>query len=275
MNIFSKKNVAMQNFLLQCTKIIPIYVTRSQNQLVKQWLSDLQILQVVSNWRFKMATAKTRSRSGAKTASKPRKTVTKVAATKTGTAKETQESTLMQNNEAVSKSEIQPSQNVVANTTTKPTSAKVSNDQLDFATTMELFKMNNFEIPFTIREIAEKNVEQARETYEKVKSATEAATEALQESTESSRKQVVKFNEKVIDSAKVNTSATFEFYKDVVAVNSLSEVFELQSEFAQKQFANASKQGKELQGLVSKFATEVTAPAKKAFENAFGAVATN
>ena len=222
-----------------------------------------------------MATAKTRSRSGAKPASKPRKTVTKVAATKTGTAKEIQESTLMQNNEAVSKSEIQPSQNVVTNTTTKPTSAKVSNDQLDFATTMELFKMNNFEIPFTIREIAEKNVEQARETYEKVKSATEAATEALQESTESSRKQVVKFNEKVIDSAKVNTSATFEFYKDVVAVNSLSEVFELQSEFAQKQFANASKQGKELQGLVSKFATEVTAPAKKAFENAFGAVATN
>ncbi len=222
-----------------------------------------------------MATAKTRSRSGAKMVSKPRKTVTKVASTKAGTAKDNQESTLMQNNETASDSEIQTSQNVVTNTTTKPTSAKVTNDQLDLATTMELFKMNNFEIPFAIREIAEKNVEQARETYEKVKSATEAATEALQDSAESSLKQVVKINEKVIDSAKVNTSATFDFYKDVVAVNSLSEVLELQSGFAQKQFANASKQGKELQSLVSKFATEFTAPAKKAFENTFGAVATN
>ena len=222
----------------------------------------------------KMAATKKANRSGARAASKPKTTVAKATGSKSETLKDTKTSAALFTKSA-EKSEIQTSLDTVSIDTTKPTFAKESNAELGMATTMEFFKMNNFEVPFAIREVAEKSVEQARETYEKVKSATEATSTAMQESAETSRKQVVKINEKVLDAAKTNTSSTFEFCKDVIAVKSLSEVFELQTGFAQKQYAAAAKQGEELQGLVSKFVTEFTAPAKAAFENTFGAVAAN
>ena len=174
--------------------------------------------------------------------------------------------------ETVVKSEPQPSHNTVEKTTITPTDANASKEEQSLASNMEIFKMQNFEIPFAVREVAEKSIEQARATYDKVKSAAEAATSVFEDSAESSRKHVVKINEKVLDAAKANTGSTFEFCKDVIAVKSLSEVMELQSDFAQKQFAAFSKQGKELQDLSSKFATEFTAPAKEAFDKVFGAV---
>ena len=100
-------------------------------------------------------------------------------------------------------SETQSFQNHVGNTTIKPINAKaIRKDELDFASTMEIFKMQNFEIPFAMREVAEKSIEQAQATYDKVKSATEAATNTLEDSMESSRKHVVKINEKVLGRCK-------------------------------------------------------------------------
>ena len=97
--------------------------------------------------------------------------------------------------------------------------------------------MQSFEIPNTIREVAEQSIEQAQATYDKVKSATEEATSALEDAIKLSRKHSEKINEKVLDATKANTSAAFDFFKDVIAVNSMSEVFELQSGFAQEQLS--------------------------------------
>ena len=140
---------------------------------------------------------------------------------------------------------------------------------------METLNMQNFEIPFAIRDVAEQSLEQARETYDKVKSATEAATSVLEDSIESSRKHIVKINEKVLDVAKENASATFDHFKGVTAVKTAGEAFELQTAFTQKQFEVANKQGKELQDLASKFVTEFVAPAKEAFNKTFGVAQVN
>ena len=73
--------------------------------------------------------------------------------------------------ETVVKSEPQPSHNTVEKTTITPTDANASKEEQSLASNMEIFKMQNFEIPFAVREVAEKSIEQARATYDKVKSA--------------------------------------------------------------------------------------------------------
>src|SRR5512139_3031610 len=46
---------------------------------------------------------------------------------------------------------------------------------------MPKFEMPKFEVPTAFREIAEKGIAQAKENYEKVKSAAEQATDVLEE----------------------------------------------------------------------------------------------
>ena len=196
--------------------------------------------------------------------------VKKAVFMKTETESEQKDSTPVVARSPEAKTEIQPSQNIVAKPTPQPTDASNSKTEFGYASIMEIFNMQNLEIPFAIRDVAEQGIEQARAAYEKVKSATEAASSALEDSIESSRKHTVKINDKVLDAAKANTSATFDFYKDAIAVKSVGEVLELQSEFAQKQFTAATKQSKEIHELTSKFATEFTAPAKEAISKAFG-----
>ena len=191
----------------------------------------------------------------------------------------TKPETLMKNKTSVpvlehaktKKSEIQPSINIVAKSTPRSPDVKDSNIEFGFTSLMEIFNMQNFEIPFAIREVAEQSIEQAQATYDKVKSATEEATSVLEDAIELSRMHSAKINEKVLDATKANTSAAFDFFKDVIAVNSMSEVFEHQSGFAQEQLSVVSKQGEEIQELTVKFVTEFTSPVKEVFSKAFGA----
>lgn len=130
----------------------------------------------------------------------------------------------------------------------------------------EVFSMQNIEVPTAVREVAEKSVEQARAAYDKFKAAAEDATDVLEDSMETSRQSMIEINVRALDAAKANTDAAFDFVKELVSVKSISEAVELQSAFARKQFEAVSEQSKELQELSTKFASDVTAPAKDAFE---------
>ena len=191
--------------------------------------------------------------------------------TKSNTVMENKTSVPVLKDAMTTKSEIQPSINIVAKSTSKSADVQDPNIEFGFTSLMEIFNMQNFEIPNAIREVAEQSIEQAQATYDKVKSATEEATSALEDAIKLSRKHSDKINEKVLDATKANTSAAFDFFKDVIAVNSMSEVFELQSGFAQEQLSVVSKQGEEIQELTVKFVTEFTSPVKEVFSKTFGA----
>lgn len=130
----------------------------------------------------------------------------------------------------------------------------------------EAFSMPKIEVPAMVREMTEKGIEQARDAYAKVKTAAEEATDMLEDTFETSRQGVVEFNMKALDAAKVNTDATFSFFKDLMSVKTVAEAIELQSTFARQQFDALSTQAKDMQEFATKLTSDVTSPVKEAVE---------
>src|SRR5262249_43572359 len=89
------------------------------------------------------------------------------------------------------------------------------------------FELPKMEIPAAFRELAEKSVSQAKETYEKMKSAAEEATDVLEDTYATASKGASDYGLKVIEAARANTNAAFDFATQLMTVKSLSEVVEL------------------------------------------------
>src|SRR5262249_7386218 len=80
------------------------------------------------------------------------------------------------------------------------------------------FEMPKLEIPAAFREFAEKSVSQAKETYEKMKSAAEEATDVLEDTYATASKGASDYGLKLIETARANTNATFDFYTELMTV---------------------------------------------------------
>ena len=89
------------------------------------------------------------------------------------------------------------------------------------------FEIPKMEIPAAFRELAEKSVSQAKETYEKMKSAAEEATDVLEDTYATATKGASDYGLKVIEAARANTNAAFDFATQIMTVKSLSEMVEL------------------------------------------------
>jgi phasin len=135
------------------------------------------------------------------------------------------------------------------------------------------FDMPKFEVPAAFREAAEKGVAQAKEGWEKMKSATEEATEVLETSYVTASKGASEYGLKVIDAARANTNASFDYFTTLATAKSLSEVVEISSAHARKQFDTVSAQTKELTSLAQKVTTDAVEPIKTGFTSAFKKVA--
>src|SRR5271167_5129608 len=135
-------------------------------------------------------------------------------------------------------------------TTVTPAKAKASKPASS-AFEMPKFEMPKFEIPkvempAAFREFAERGVAQAKDTYEKMKAAAEEATDVLETTYSTASKGASDYGLKVIEAARVNTNAAFDYAGELLAAKSLSEVIELSSAHARKQFEALTAQSKEL-----------------------------
>jgi phasin len=131
------------------------------------------------------------------------------------------------------------------------------------------FEMPKMEIPAAFRELAEKSVSQAKETYEKMKSAAEEATDVLEDTYATASKGASDYGLKMIEATRANTNAAFDFATQLMTVKSLSEVVELSSTHTRKQFEVLTAQTKELAAIAQKVATETAEPVKESFGKAF------
>src|ERR1700720_4516522 len=112
----------------------------------------------------------------------------------------------------------------------------------------------------------------ASETLEKGKAAAEQATRAVQQSYSITVDNIRDFNMKMIDMAQANAEAVFEFARQLATAKQPSDMIELWTAHAEKQFETLTKQTKELSALGQKIAREtakrnsrgVTTPFKKA-----------
>ena len=118
------------------------------------------------------------------------------------------------------------------------------------------------EAPAAFREFAEKGLSQAKESYVKMKSAAEEATSLLEETYTSASKGAADYGLKLIDVARANTNAAFDYASQLMAAKTLSEVVELSTAHARKQFEAMSAQSRELAALAQKVATETAGPIK-------------
>jgi phasin len=135
------------------------------------------------------------------------------------------------------------------------------------------FDIPHLEVPAAFREFAEKGVSQAKDNWEKMKAATEEATDLLEDSYTSAAKGASDYGLKLIEAARANTNAAFDFASELMTVKSFSEVVELSTAHARKQFDALSAQSKELTALAQKVAAESSEPLKATVNSAFKKVA--
>ena len=130
-----------------------------------------------------------------------------------------------------------------------------------------------FQFPNAFRELAEKSVTQARETYAKLKTAAEDATDLVESTVEAAREGAFALSVKALDAAKTNSDASFALARELFGARTLSEVIELQSAYARRLFESTTAQFKEFQELAEKVVTDTTKPVAEKVERSFKAVA--
>lgn len=131
------------------------------------------------------------------------------------------------------------------------------------------FEIPKMEIPAAFREIAEKSVSQAKETYEKLKSVAEEATDVLEDSFATATKGASELGLKMIEAARQNSNSTFDFATQLLNAKSLSEAVELSTAQTRKQYEAVTAQTKELAAIARKVAAESTEPVRESLSKVF------
>jgi len=126
------------------------------------------------------------------------------------------------------------------------------------------------EFPMGLREIAEKSVAQTKDAYEKLRAAAEDATGALEGTFAIAAKATADYNRKVIEVARANANAVFDYARDLLDAKSLSDVAQLSTAHARRQFEALSEQTKDLAMLAEKVATAASEPIKTRLNATFG-----
>ena len=138
---------------------------------------------------------------------------------------------------------------------------------------MPKFEMPKMDMPAAFRELAEKSAAQAKETYDRMKAAAEETTAVLEDTYTTAAKGLTAYNLKLVECARENSNAAFDFAGQFIAAKSLAEVIELSSAHARKQFEALSAQTKDLTTLAQKVATDSVEPIKSGMSQAFNKVA--
>ena len=129
------------------------------------------------------------------------------------------------------------------------------------------------EFPVGFRELTEKGLAQSKETYDKMKAAAEDATGALEGTFSIAAKGTADYNRKVIEVARANANAAFDYARDLLDAKSISDVAEVSSTHARKQFEAFSQQTKDLATLAQKLAVDTAEPIKTRLNATFGKLA--
>jgi phasin len=134
------------------------------------------------------------------------------------------------------------------------------------------FEIPSMEMPAAFRELAEKSLAQAKENYEKVKTAAEQATDVLEETYSTASKGCTDYSLKLIETARTNSNAVFDLMTEIATAKSYAEVVEKTTAFMRSQFETVTAQARELTEQAQKVATEASEPLKDSFAS-FGKAA--
>lgn len=137
---------------------------------------------------------------------------------------------------------------------------------------MPKFEMPSMEVPPAFREVAEKGIAQAKDNYDKLKSAAEQASEVLEETYATASKGCSGYGLKLIETTRANSNAAFDLFGELLTAKSYSDVVEKTTGYLRTQFDTVTAQAKELTEHAQKVATETAEPIKESFTS-FGKAA--
>ena len=108
-----------------------------------------------------------------------------------------------------------------------------------------------FEIPATVREIAGRSVEQAKDAYGRFVDAAKQAQDMVAKSTDVMTTGAKEMNEKVFSFTETNARAAFEVASRLAQARDVKEVLEIQTQFARSQMEAYAQQAQELARIVA------------------------
>lgn len=117
-----------------------------------------------------------------------------------------------------------------------------------------MYDKPQFEIPEGVRELAERNVEQARSAYNQFMEMARRVQESLAKSQGAMASGAMELQGRVAKFAEENIEASFAFAFDLSRARDLKEYMEVQQRYAQKQMQAYAHQAQELGKLLSEAA---------------------
>lgn len=108
-----------------------------------------------------------------------------------------------------------------------------------------------FEIPEAVREMAERNVEQARAAYNQLLDMARQTQDLVSKSSDAMAQSARELQVKALRYAEQNMEANFAFVSDLAKARDLKEYVEIQSRYAQRQMQTYSEQAQELGRLMA------------------------
>ena len=112
----------------------------------------------------------------------------------------------------------------------------------------------DFEIPASVRDLASKSVDQAREAYNRFLEAARQAHDVVMKSSDVITSGAREINQKAVKYTEANLQANFELAQRLVHAKDLKEALDIQNQFARQQMETFAHQAQELTRLVAQSA---------------------
>ena len=112
----------------------------------------------------------------------------------------------------------------------------------------------DFEIPATVRDLASKSVDQAREAYNRFLEAARQAHDVVMKSSDVIISGAREMNQKAVKYTEANLQANFELAQRLVHAKDIKEALDIQNQFARQQMETFAHQAQELTRLVAQSA---------------------
>ena len=122
------------------------------------------------------------------------------------------------------------------------------------------------QVPEAMRDLAERNIAQMRETYERSKDTLEGVLQSWERSFDATNQGAVALNRKIIDIAQRNINSGFDLAKGLAGAKNLAEAMELQADYWRKQLDTLTAQAEEVRTLTAQVAADATKPMKRGMD---------
>ena len=124
----------------------------------------------------------------------------------------------------------------------------------------------NTEVPQAMRDLAERNIAQMREAYERSKDALEGVLQSWERSFDAAGQGAVALNRKIIDIAQRNINSSFDLAKSLAGEKNLAEAVEMQSSYWLSQLDTLAAQAEEVRTLSTQVTADTAKPIQRSME---------